>query len=275
MKGSTSLVVVILVACIAAFAIFDFAARSPADLDIDQTDKRLIDSKKPTARPDFKSYRDVVKKKHDFFSYMLPQIQQANRNTMSERNQILSIQNSIVLDGAEREIIKRLAKKYRVSITLKKDNQIADTDIEKLLAKIDILPPSLILAQSANESAWGTSRFATQANNFFGIWCFTEGCGLKPKLRDEGLHHEVAYFDSVQEGVNYYVKTINSHPAYKDLRAMRLQKRQGNVPVAGYDLAEGLINYSERGVEYIKEIQAMIGYNKLQRFDVASTPDSR
>ena len=208
MKGSTSLVVVILVACIAAFAVFHFAARSPADLDIDQTDKRLIDSKKPTASPDFKSYRDVVKKKHDFFSYMLPQIQQANRNTMSERNQILSIQNSIVLDGAEREIIKRLAKKYRVSITLKKDNQIADTDIEKLLAKIDILPPSLILAQSANESAWGTSRFATQANNFFGIWCFTEGCGLKPKLRDEGLHHEVAYFDSVQEGVNYYVKTI-------------------------------------------------------------------
>ena len=88
------------------------------------------------------------------------------------------------------------------------------------------------------------------------------------------MHHEVAYFDSVQEGVNYYVRTINSHPAYKDLRAIRLQKRQGSVPVAGYDLAEGLIKYSERGAEYIREIQAMIRYNKLQRYDVAATPNS-
>ena len=238
MKSADFMGVVILVVCIAAIAIFHYAAKGPADLDVDQADNRLFDSKKPNTRPDFKSYKDVTKKKHDFFNYMLPQIQQANRQTALERKQLLSLNTSTSLGAAE------------------------------------TLPPSLILAQSANESAWGTSRFATQANNFFGIWCFTQGCGLKPKLRDEGLHHEVAYFESVQEGVSYYVRTINSHPAYKDLRALRLKQRQKKTTVIGHDLAEGLIKYSERGDEYIKEIQAMIRYNKLQRFDLASMSGS-
>ncbi|MEJ6517942.1 MAG: glucosaminidase domain-containing protein [Pseudomonadales bacterium] len=274
MKSADFMGVVILVVCIAAIAIFHYAAKGPADLDVDQADNRLFDSKKPNTRPDFKSYKDVTKKKHDFFSYMLPQIQQANRQTALERKQILSLNTSTSLGAAERDIIKRLAKKYRVPMSSTNDGQLTDLVKSQLLAKVDTLPPSLILAQSANESAWGTSRFATQANNFFGIWCFTQGCGLKPKLRDEGLHHEVAYFESVQEGVSYYVRTINSHPAYKDLRALRLKQRQKKTTVIGHDLAEGLIKYSERGDEYIKEIQAMIRYNKLQRFDLASMSGS-
>ena len=35
----------------------------------------------------------------------------------------------------------------------------------------------------------------------------------------------------------------------------------------GYDLAAGLVKYSERGQEYVKEIRAMIRYNKLAKYD--------
>ena len=37
---------------------------------------------------------------------------------------------------------------------------------------MDIIPPSLALAQSAEESGWGTSRFAQEGNALFGqrVW---------------------------------------------------------------------------------------------------------
>ena len=144
--------------------------------------------------------------------------------------------------------------------------------LDLLLNKVDVVPASLILAQSANESAWGTSRFATEANNFFGIWCFKKGCGLTPKYRDEGLVHEVARFDTVQDGVSHYVHTINTHPAYKHLRELRTEQRQVNNSLNGTKLAIGLTNYSIRRQAYVQEIQAMIRYNNLQQYNL-ETPE--
>ena len=40
--------------------------------------------------------------------------------------------------------------------------------------------------QAANESAWGTSRFARIGLNFFGQWCYSKGCGMVPKRRNTG-----------------------------------------------------------------------------------------
>lgn len=271
MKGSDFLGIVFLVVCIAGIALFHYTPKEPTNVDIDKTLKKPVNTTKIGTPPDFKSYTDVVKKKHDFFNYMLPLIQQTNRATRAERDRLLAIDASTTLAAKERVLVQQLAKKYRVTIDPTADDLLSQDVKVELLIKIDAIPPSLILAQSANESAWGTSRFATQANNYFGIWCFTEGCGLTPKLRDEGLHHEVAYFESVQDGVNYYVRTINSHPAYRDLRAIRQQQRQKRNAVKGHALAEGLMKYSERGIEYVQEIQAMIRYNKLERFDLAHT----
>ena len=85
--------------------------------------------------------------------------------------------------------LDKLAKKYRIEkLTSKED----------LLLVIDILPPSLMLAQAANESNWGRSRFAEDFNNYFGIWCFKKGCGVVPNKRDKNASHEVASFKIAQ-----------------------------------------------------------------------------
>ena len=62
--------------------------------------------------------------------------------------------------------------------------------------------------------------------------------------------------------------TINTNPAYIDLRQIRAEIR-GNADVMnGLTLAEGLINYSARGSDYVKEIQQLIRVNKLQEFNL-------
>jgi len=164
--------------------------------------------------------------------------------------------------------LHRLAKKYKVKeIDGTKQTLLSAESKDKLLKRIDAVPVSLILAQSANESAWGTSRFARQANNFFGIWCFSKGCGITPLQRDEGLVHEVAKFDTVQDGVNYYIRMINTHSAYRTLRQIRATQREKGEVLSGTKLADGLIKYSERGEAYVQEIKAMIRTNKLAQYN--------
>lgn len=218
--------------------------------------------------PDFASYRDVRKKKSDFFNFLLPMIRAANEAVVKERELLAPL---VALVGAGKPLnskqsatVARLAKKYRARL----DGKPTPAVMNDLLRRVDIVPASLVLAQAANESAWGTSRFARQGNNFFGIWCFSPGCGFTPRSRDEGLVHEVMRFDSVQHGVNYYLRTINSNPAYAELRRIRERTRERGEPITGSRLAEGLVRYSERGEKYVAEIKSMISYNKLQEFTV-------
>ncbi len=138
----------------------------------------------------------------------------------------------------------------------------------ELLTRVDVLPPSLVLAQSANESAWGTSRFAREGNNFFGQWCFTRGCGMVPRARGEGAVHEVEAFPDAVVSVRSYLRNLNSHGMYQQLRDLRAGQRQKQEPVTGVLLAGGLKGYSSRGDEYIKELVAMINFNRLEQYDL-------
>jgi len=128
----------------------------------------------------------------------------------------------------------------------------------------------LVLVQAANESAWGTSRFARIGLNFFGIWCYKKGCGMVPKGRDKGLKHEVAAFDSVEQAVSHYLLNINTNAAYVVFRTIRAQLHQQNQPLSAQILATGLLPYSQRGTDYVLEISDMIRHNQVY-FDEGQT----
>lgn len=224
----------------------------------------------PEQVPDFAAIGNITAKKRDFFAFMLPKVRYANDQVRKERARILELNDKIAagqaLNKAETRALSELVSRYHI---IRPGSP--DSALKQLLTRVDVVPASLMLAQSATESAWGTSRFARQGNNFFGIWCFTPGCGMTPKYRDEGLTHEVARFDTVQEGVSHYLHTLNTNLAYRDLRNIRAQKRRQHKPVRGIDLAEGLHRYSERGSNYVRDIKAMIRINRLQRFSNAAS----
>src|SRR5690606_15885495 len=134
--------------------------------------------------------------------------------------------------------------KYKV-----KKSEPLEKQLHILNLRINKVPPSLVLTQAANESAWGTSRFALDANNLFGQWCFTEGCGIVPANRATDAKHEVKHFDSVQDAVASYLRNINTHRAYRVLRKLRLELENKGEIASGYQLAGELGSYSERGVE--------------------------
>jgi len=203
-------------------------------------------------KPSFSSIEDTSVRKEVFFNYLLPAIYEKNAEIIALRESILNYE----LTSSE---LDELANKYR----LKKP-----TTIEDLLTAIDILPPSLVLAQAANESNWGRSRFAEDFNNYFGIWCFVKGCGTVPKQRNANAKHEVANFNSLKDCIDYYVLTINRNYAYQNLRLIRKAHRDALKPLTGIALAEGLSNYAYPGDEYINSIQSVIRYNQLEQYDL-------
>ncbi len=213
--------------------------------------------------PDFSSFTNVQEKKRAFFSFMRPLIEQENAAIRSDRQFINSLIEKLdrnrTFSSSDIDKLLSLQAAYELPQTEAPDRRA----LRRLLRRVDTVPVSLALAQAANESAWGTSRFATDANNYFGIWCFSKGCGLVPKRRATGKTHEVASFDTPRQGVRYYLHNINTHQAYTDFRTKRAEQRtEGSL--SGYALANTLLAYSERGPAYVEELRAMIRVNSLE-----------
>ena len=221
--------------------------------------------------PDFDAISDVKTKKRTFFAYLLPLVQQSNKDIKQERAAFLKVSKRLEhkrpLTAKQTDTIRLLAKKYRVTSD---DEPISSRIMTLLNQRIDTIPAALTLAQAANESAWGTARFAVNGNNYFGLWCWSRNCGLVPKEREKGKSHEVSKFNTPLDGVKYYMQTLNSHPAYKTLRDLRLDARTNTTPLTGTLLAGGLLSYSERREAYIKELRAMIRVNNLGQFDLGA-----
>ncbi|WP_111495766.1 glucosaminidase domain-containing protein [Marinobacter bohaiensis] len=215
-----------------------------------------------TPLPDFTGYQDTAEKKAAFFSYLYPRIVLANTRILMLRDKLDYAATLETLDEPETQWLERQADRLRVDAETGSAEQF-----EMLKRRLDVLPPSLVMAQAANESAWGTSRFAREGNNLFGQWCFSKGCGLVPLARADGASHEVAAFESPYASIRAYITNINRHDTYRAVRNEReLAREEGRFP-DGNELARGLIGYSERGAAYVKEIQAMIRHNNLGYYD--------
>lgn len=214
--------------------------------------------------PDFNQHTDVKAKKQAFFDYLQPIVAANNQRILDDRARLSELTDTSdeALSRADRRFLDGLVDRYEVDTEARPEDQRAE-----LMVRLDIVPMSLALTQAAMESAWGTSRFAREGNNLFGQWCYQAGCGIVPKRRGEGQVHEVASFDDVDAAVASYLRNINSHRAYADLRAARADLRAANQPVTGNAMANHLLRYSERGLDYVEEIQSMIRVNKLAVLD--------
>ena len=214
--------------------------------------------------PDFSVYTNVKEKKEAFFSFMLPLVDKKNLDIRKERQFLLFMREKqdAAFSSNERRKIKKLGTKYGLG-----ELDIETDGLSQLLNRVDEIPVSMVLAQAAIESAWGTSRFARDANNLFGQWCYEKGCGLVPLRRNPGSKHEVKKFDSVEDAIEEYLHNLNTNNAYNYLREVRKNLRHNNQILSGNKLAEGLLNYSEMREKYIEEVRAVIRINKLDKHD--------
>ena len=202
-----------------------------------------------------------------FIAFLLPVIRDENAKIFTERKRIdhyyVHWLAKIPLSKADINWLSNVAAHYDVK---KPDFNSAST-WHTLLRRVDIIPVSLALAQAINESAWGRSRFARLGNNYYGRWCYVQGCGIIPKERPRNAKYEVKRYPNAFASVKDYLHNLNSARFYHQLREERLHMRQLHKPLNGYILAESLNHYSQRGQGYAPMLQSIIRNFDLQQYD--------
>ena len=207
--------------------------------------------------------------KKDFVKTLLPLISYQNQNILLERSKLEELRASLIdhntLSNTDLKFLDKISQKYRIKTADKHKYDL----VNELLNRVDIIPNSIVLAQAANESGWGSSRFAREFNALFGEYTYDYSDGVVPLLREEGEKHLVKTFTSVDKSVQSYFNNLNSHYAYEDFREVREMMREKNNFSNIKLLVEELDSYAA-DINYITTINAIIDANKLDQFDAFS-----
>lgn len=188
----------------------------------------------------------LKEKKARFYYLVVPAIYKVYNEFLVEFH---SVQTAIK-EGKETPQMQNLKAIYHV------------TTNEELLLALKPHPKSIAIAQAAMESAWGTSRFFTEANNVFGMWSKNSSdkriaAGEKRGTRTIWLRK----FDTIEASVHAYYQTMGRASAYKKFREYRYKSNDV------FKIIQGLDTYSELGEEYVKQLEKVIRYNHLTRYD--------
>jgi len=217
--------------------------------------------------PDFRPLETQVRKA-EFFAFLDPIVADVSADVSKERLFIFEtagwIEGGTNPSWLTRRKVDRMARYYEIET---EDADLATEILPALQQRVDIVPRSLVFVQAAKESGWGTSRFALQGNNLFGQRCYSRGCGIAPAGIQPGAEFGVATFGSVKASVASYVRNLNTHPQYEEFRRQRRTLRDAELALTGIALAGSLVDYSERGEEYVAEIKALIRQNALESRD--------
>ena len=208
---------------------------------------------------DLKTLGNSVKKRELFIKIVLPLILDENEKISNDRKKLFKIINKSFNTVGERVWLKRRFKEYKID----------DQDISKLKMRMDIIPVSLALAQAANESGWGTSRFALEGNALFGQWTWSKK-GISPSKKDKNKNHKVLQFQVLKASVRAYKNNLNTHNAYKEFRETRATLKEEGKNVTGLDLAKYIKSYAAIGEKYVVLIEDIIKINSLTDFDKAN-----
>lgn len=189
-------------------------------------------------------------KKQKFFDMILPAVLISKQRLAVKRERLAEIATMTTPDTKSEAWLQQQFKRYKAN------------DINQLKIKLTDHPTSIILAQAALETGWGTSRFFLEGNNIFGIWSYNP---KEPRMRAsqtrEGKPIYVKRYGSLIEAVDDYFVTIARGGPYEEFRKARIQT---NDPL---ELIKHLNYYSEIGDEYISRLRALINRNEMTRFD--------
>lgn len=198
---------------------------------------------------------DAQERKGIFVRSVLPHLLHVNEHLLETRQRILKIAGRVEtgdLTEDDRAFVTAVLTEFRLD----------RWSLPELLKRVDIVPPSLALAQAAEESGWGTSNLARDGNALFGMVMWVRDAEGR-QVRRQRPYADLA------EGVASYVRNLNTHFAYAGFRDQRARLRLSGRPISGPALMAALGRYSERGQDYVRSVNGLLAYNNLDKLDSA------
>ncbi len=213
--------------------------------------------------------------KEQFIVHIFSKIRRVNEDILTQRRHLQmlygKLQNGKPLLPKATRWVEQLAKAYNVSTP----DFLADQKTwQELFNRINVVPPSLVIAQAILQSNWGQSADARRNNDFFGMAHRDEGCGIDKvtkyyQQQDTHKHEQNATvrFRSTLAAVKDYIDSVNTNDYYVDLRRLRAQALQNKQMISGINLAAGLKHCAVHGKKYVGQIQNIIRQYNLTKYD--------
>jgi uncharacterized FlgJ-related protein len=127
--------------------------------------------------------------------------------------------------------------------------------------RLSRVPTSIIIAMAGIESAWGTSRFATEGNALFGVRTWDKNT---PRMKAKGnpdASWGVKKYKTKCQSVKDMIAIINRHRAYKEFR----QEREDQIDAGKWNYRRLMVRMSawSTNPDYHEIVLQAIVDNKL------------
>ncbi|PPE03742.1 glucosaminidase domain-containing protein [Holospora curviuscula] len=187
--------------------------------------------------------QSLSQRKKDFVRVLCWRLWKENYHILCTRLALLNVirktRNKKLLTSKEKLFLKQACKYYKVS------------NWKYLIDRMDVVPISMAIAQSIQECGWGKSLGCVRKNSYFGM---TKG--------------NVCYkYDTPEQSVRAYVRTLNTHKGYETFRAKRRIMRERRQDLLGRTLVQELNTYCT-DPKYPKIIHYIVQKYRLSVFDL-------
>ena len=204
---------------------------------------------------DIHTLQSLDQRRELFIATLLPILLTANERIEAQRGRLQDLvqraEAGESLGEGDQAWLADLARQFKIE----------RSDFDELLLRVDIIPPSLALAQAAIESGWGSSIGARQMHSPFGH--------MTNVVREGADGPDIRRFATLSEAVNAYIDNLNTNRAYARFRATRAGMRRNGGELDVDTLLGHLVRYSERGADYIRGVRTLIRANDLRALDGA------
>jgi len=215
--------------------------------------KALIAVEEPVVeqKPVYKAPASTPKSKRIFLQNTIAAITKVKKRLDTQYKVVYALSQKSELTPKEQATIDKLKKSYKVK------------GIPCLLKRLRTHPVSIVIAQAALETGWGSSRFYREANNIFGIWSFNKS---EPRMA-AGVKREgvktiyVKKYKNLEASIEGYYRMMARGRAYKQFRNARLTTDNP------FEIIPFLDHYSELRHEYVKRLYFVIKSNKFYELD--------
>lgn len=207
-----------------------------------------------------------------FYEMMLPVILKANETLAAERERLMRLKREFDdtgdLSAQSMDELREWVKRYDV-----KPSDDLDTLFNSLIPRVDGVTPTLLLTMAAQDSGFGTSRYAREYNAVFNQrdW---DGRGAVPdEAQKEGPQYRIKVFNSLYDAVISQIHYLNTNGYFENYRIAREKYRRSNNPMRGYSIAHLLINFPYKTFKYPDIIKHLILQYELTPLDFQALAD--
>ncbi len=208
---------------------------------------KVVEVKKPV----YKAPASTPKSKRLFLDNTIAAITKVKKRLDATYQTVYKLSLKESLTPSETKTIEDLKKSYKVE------------GIPCLLKRLRTHPISIVIAQAALETGWGSSRFYREANNIFGIWSFNKN---EPRIaageqREGKKTIYVKKYANLEDSIEGYYRMMAKGRAYKEFRTVRLHTDNP------FEIIPFLDHYSELRHEYVKRLYYVMKSNKFYELD--------